>query len=170
MLPWTRFLFLYVKASNDLSYDLQETQPKITFFSVQIALLNSASASVKALSVWNRLVSPTNFYYKRQNSNFWTRSGQAALQLLTHKKVLRMEGEVMKCKSARSENEPQEKSSAYAELLRGCGDQKQSVQFTTNTVTPLFAKAMLKAKHVLITRKNTRSGFRLMKSYFTAYF
>lgn len=76
----------------------------------------------------------------------------------------------MRCKSARSENEPQEKSSAHAELLRGCGDQKQLVQFTNNTITPLFAKAMLKAKHVLITRKNTRSGFRLTKSYFTAYF
>lgn len=79
----------------------------------------------------------------------------------------------MRRKAARSENEPQEKSSAHTELLRGCGNQKQSVQFTNNIITPLFAKARLKAKHVLITRKNRRSGFRLMKSYFTtthAYF
>ena len=49
----------------------------------------------------------------------------------------------------------------------GCGKQIQSVQFTNSIIQPLFTKAILKAKHVLITRKNTWNGFKLMKSYFT---
>lgn len=52
----------------------------------------------------------------------------------------------------------------------GCGKQTQSVQFTINIIQPLFTKAMSKAKHVLITRKNTWNCFKLMKSYFTTSF
>jgi len=76
----------------------------------------------------------------------------------------------MRGKSPKSENEPQEKRSGHAEhdLPRGCGKQKESVQFINNIIPPLFMKAMLKAKHVFTTRRKTISGFKLMKSHFAA--